>query len=345
MNAGRAANEGPGGFPILAHVEGKVQIGLPRFLTAGWRRRASGSAGDRVLAGLCTAAGLLIVVILADVIYQLVSNAHPAFSKFGVGFLVHQNWVVNFNVEGAGALIFGTAITSFLALALAVPLGIAVALYLALIAPPRVRAVVGPVVEMLAAVPSIIFGFWGFFILVPFILHLEPGLHSVLGFLPLFGTPQQVGISVFAAVIVLTLMILPIVSSLSRDLFLTVPSELTDGAAALGATRWEIIRGIVLPSTLSGVTAASVLALGRALGEAIAVAFIIGSVSVIHASIFEPGGTLASWIATQFPGRSTVLQTASLFYLGLILCVMTLLTSLTARIITSRFDVQRSLAR
>jgi phosphate transport system permease protein len=298
-----------------------------------------------VLAGLCTAAGLLVMLVLADVIYQLVTNARPAFSKFGLGFLVHQNWVVNLNVEGAGALIFGTAVTSFLALALAAPLGLGVAIYLAFIAPPRVRAVVGPVVEMLAAVPSIIFGFWGFFVLVPFLEHLEPGLHSALGFIPLFGTPQTVGISVFAAVIVLTLMILPIISSLSRDLFLTVPRELTDGAAALGATRWEIIRGVVLPTTISGVTASCVLALGRALGEAIAVSFIIGSVSAIHASIFEPGGTLAAWIATQFPGRSTNLQTASLFYCGLILLVMTLCTSLLARGIANRFDVSRALSR
>lgn len=291
-----------------------------------------------MLAAMCSAAGLIVVLILADVLYQLVVNAGPAYSKFGLGFLVHQNWVVNLNVEGAAALIFGTVVTSLLALAIAAPLGVSIAIYLAMIAPPRVRAVVGPIVEMLAAVPSIIFGFWGVFILVPFILHLEPGLHSILGFIPLFGTPQHVGLSIFAAAIVLALMILPIISSLSRDLFLTVPRDLTDGAAALGATRWEVIRGIVLPTTFSGVTAASVLALGRALGEAVAVSFIIGSVAQIHASIFEPGGTMAAWIATQFPGRSAALQTASLFYLGLILCVMTLLTSLVARRIVSRFS-------
>ena len=314
-------------------------------MSPGLRRQASASTGDRVLAALCTAAGLLVVLTLADVIYQLATNTSLAYSKFGLGFIGHQNWVVNLNLEGAAALLFGTAITSFLALLLAVPLGISVAIYLAIIAPPRVRAVVGPMIEMLAAVPSIIYGFWGFFILVPFIVHLEPGLNSVLGFIPLFGTAQGVGFSVFAAVIVLAIMILPIVSSLSRDLFLTVPAELTDGAAALGATRWEIIRGVVLPNTVSGVTAASVLALGRALGEAIAVSQIIGSVAAIHASIFEPGGTMAAWIATQFPGRSTALQTSSLFYLGLILCVLTLFTSMAARVITSRFDVARRIAR
>jgi phosphate transport system permease protein len=309
------------------------------------RRRPAAGAGDRVLHGLCAAAGLVAMLTLSDVIYQLISNSQTATSRFGAGFLVHQTWAVHFNTFGAAALIYGTLLTSLLALALAAPLGIAIAIYLAMIAPPRVRAVVGPMVEMLAAVPSVIFGFWGFFVLVPVIQHLEPGLHSVLGFIPLFGTPQPVGISIFAAVIVLALMILPIVSSLSRDLFLTVPNELTDGAAALGATRWEVIRGIVLPSTLSGMTAASVLALGRALGEAIAVSLVIGDVTAIHASVFSGASTLAERIATQFPATSTHLQRSSLFYAGLILLVITLITSLAARMIISRFSVQRALTQ
>jgi phosphate transport system permease protein len=288
---------------------------------------------------------LFVLVTLGDVIYQLVSGAHLAISHFGLGFLGHQRWAVHFNAEGAAALIFGTAITSFCALAIAAPLGISIAIYLAMIAPTRVRAVVGPAVEMLAAVPSIIYGFWGFLVLVPVIVHLEPTLHSVLGFIPLFGPPQNVGFSIFAAVIVLTLMILPIISSLCRDLFLTVPGDLKDGAAALGATRWEIIRGIVLPSTVSGITAACVLGLGRALGEAIAVSLVIGDVNQIHSSLFAPAATLAERIAVQFPGASTRLQTASLFYLGVILLFITLLTSLGARLITSRFDVQQTMAR
>ncbi len=314
-------------------------------MPGGRQRSAVSGLGDRMLYGLCAAAGLVALLILADVIYQLATNSQLAISRFGLGFLGHQNWAVHFNDFGAAALIYGTVLCSFLALALAAPLGIGIAIYLAMIAPPRVRAVVGPVVEMLAAVPSIIFGFWGLFVLVPFIQHLEPGLHSALGFIPLFGAPQSIGISIFAAVIVLTLMILPIISSLSRDLFLTVPQELTEGAAALGATRWEVIRGIVLPTTVSGVTAASVLALGRALGEAIAVSLVIGDVSKIHASIFSPGSTLAERIAVQFPNASTKLQTASLFYAGLVLLAITLATSLAARVIATRFDVQRAMAR
>ena len=244
--------------------------------------------------GLCALAGLLVVVTLVDVVYQLVVNAQPAISKFGLGFIGHTDWKPGFHIEGAGALIYGTVVSSLMAIVLATPLGIAIGLFLSMMAPVRVRAVVGPLVEMLAAVPSIIYGFWGLVVLVPFVDKLEPGLHSVLGFIPLFGTPSPIGISFFAAGLVLTVMILPIISALSRDLFLTVPTELKDGAAALGATQWEIIRGIVLPTTVSGVSAAVVLGLGRALGEAIAVSFVIGSVTRTQASLFAPGSTLAS---------------------------------------------------
>ena len=198
---------------------------------------------------------------------------------------------------------------------------------------------------MLAAVPSIIYGFWGVIVLAPFIQKIEPGLHSALGFIPLFGPPQTTGISVFTAGLVLTLMILPIVASLCRDLFLTVPTELKEGAEALGATRWEVIRGIVLPSTISGVSAATVLGLGRALGEAIAVSLVIGDANGIHTSLFQPGSTLAERIANQFPSPDNPLHTASMFYAGLLLLLICLLTSLGARAIAGRFDVERRYAR
>ncbi len=306
------------------------------------RVRGAGRLGDRVLLALCGLACLLVVVTLADVVFQLVNNARPAISRFGLGFLWHTAWQPGFNREGAGALIYGTVVSSLIALVLATPLGIAIGLYLSMMAPGRVRAVVGPLVEMLAAVPSIIYGFWGLVVLVPFVDHLEPGLHSALGFIPLFGPASPIGIGLFTAGLVLTVMILPIISALSRDLFLTVPQELRDGAAALGATRWEIIRGIVLPSTASGVGAAVVLGLGRALGEAIAVSFVIGDVNAIHPSLFQPAGALAERIANQFQGAVNNLQLAAMFYAGLILVVIGMITSIAARSITSRFDVRRS---
>jgi phosphate transport system permease protein len=298
-----------------------------------------------VLFGLTALSGIVVAAVLIEIIYQLVSNANPAISKFGIGFLFHQTWNPHFGVMGAATLIYGTLVTSFIALLIAGPLGVSIAIYLALLASPRVRGVVGPLVEMLAAVPSIIYGFWGLIVLVPIIHSIEPGLHSALGWIPLFGAPQTTGLSLFAAALVLTWMILPIIASLSRDLFLTVPVELKEGAAALGATQWEVIRGIVLPSTVSGVTAAMVLALGRALGEAIALSFIIGDVSAISHSLFQPGATLAERIVNQFLGTSTTLQAASLWYAGLVLLGIGLLTSLLARWIAGRFDVARSYAR
>jgi phosphate transport system permease protein len=289
--------------------------------------------------GLCALAGVLIVVTLVDVVYQLAHNGSAAISHFGLGFITNTQWKPGFNNEGAGALIYGTVVTSFIAIILAAPLGIAIGLYLSMMAPVRVRAVVGPLVELLAAVPSIVYGFWGLVVLVPFVDKLEPGLHSALGFIPIFGPASPVGIGVFTAGLVLTVMILPIISALSRDLFLTVPAELKDGAAALGATRWEVIRGIVLPTTVSGCTAAVVLGLGRALGEAIAVSFVIGDASSAPRNVFEPGTTLAARIADQFIAPVNALQLSAMFYAGLLLVIIGMLTSVAARTIAGRFDV------
>ena len=267
-------------------------------------RRRAGRLGDRVLFGLCALAGVLVVLTLVDLVYQLVNNAQPAISKFGLGFVTSTTWQPNFSIEGVLPMLYGTVVSSLMAVVLATPLGIAIGLYLSMMAPARVRAVVGPLVELLAAIPSIIYGFWGLVVLVPFIDNLEPCLHSALGFIPLFGPPSPIGISVFTAGLVLTVMILPIIAALSRDLFLTIPAELKDGAAALGATQWEVIRGIVLPTTVSGVSAAVVLGLGRALGEAIAVSFVIGDGTKINKSLFEPGTTIATEIAISSPLRS-----------------------------------------
>ncbi len=302
--------------------------------------------GDRVLYALCALAGLVSVTILVGVVVKLISGASPSISHFGIGFLTHSRWAPNFGIFGAATALYGTLVSAFFALLLAAPLGIAIGLYLAIMAPPGVRAVVGPLVEMLAAIPSVILGFWGFIIFAPFVVkHIEPVVHDVLGFLPIFGTPQTTGASIFTASLILTLMILPIISSLSRDLFLTVPTELKEGAAALGATRWEVIRGIVLPSTVSGVAAATVLGLGRALGEAIAVSLVIGDSATIQRSLFEPGATLASRIAADFQFTVSQLHVSSLFYLALILLVIGLCTSLMARAIASRFNAGRALAR
>ncbi len=306
------------------------------------RVRTADRIGDVVLHGVCLFAALLALLALVAIVYKVVDGASEAVSQFGLGFLTHTTWAPNRGLFGAGTLIYGTAVTSFLAMLLGVPLAISIALYLSMVAPRRVRSIIGPLVEMLAAIPSVILGFWGILVLAPFLQrHLEPFLHSVLGFLPIFGTTPTTGTGLFIAGLILTIMVVPIVASLSRDLFLSVPRELQEGAAALGATRWEVIRGVILPSSASGVAAAACLGLGRALGEAIAVTQVIGAANVIHGNWFETGDTLASRIADQFFGATTKLQFASLFYLGMILLVIELLANITAQWISYRFDVNR----
>jgi phosphate transport system permease protein len=187
-------------------------------------------------------------------------------------------------------------------------------------------------VEMLAAVPSVVVGLWGILVLGPQLSrHIEPWLHSGLGWIPLFGTPSQSPASIFTAVIVLTIMILPIVSSITRELFLGVPHELKEGALALGTTRWEMIRGVVFPYARGGIAAAMILGLGRAVGEAIAVTQVIGGGVAIHWNLFNTGDTLASKIAASFQGATSGIQVDSLFYLAVILLVFSLIANLSAQ--------------
>lgn len=307
-------------------------------------RRSGRSRGDVILLGLCAAAALVAVLTLCEVAYQVISGSSDALSKFGLGFIWHATWAPPFSQYSAGGFITGTLVSSAMALLLAMPIGVAIGIFLALQAPARVRAVIGPLVELLAAVPSVIIGLWGLLVLAPFVQRIEPGLNSALGFIPLFGSPQTTGASVFTGGLVLTIMIVPIIASLSRDLFLTVPPDLQDGAAALGATRWEVIRGVVLPTTASGVIAASVLGLGRALGEAIAVTQVIGNGNTIHTSLFETGDTLASRIANLFPGTDP-LFTSALFYLALVLLVIGLVTNLVAQWLSRRFAAHAAVLR
>jgi len=293
-----------------------------------------------MLQGLCVMAALLAAVALFGVVEQVVSGAEPAISRFGISFIWHTEWEPVFNRLGAGTALYGTAVCSLMALVIATPLGVAIGLYLSMLAPRRVARIVGPLVEMLAAVPSIVLGLWGLIVLAPYVQrHVEPFLHSLLGFLPIFGPPQTTGLSLFTAGLLVTFMVLPIISALSRDLFLTVPPELTDAAEALGATRWEVIRGVVLPTTISGVIAATVLGLGRALGEAIAVFFVVGDGAGIKASLFAPGMSVAARIANDFPGAITNIQVSALWYLALILLVIGFATSALARSVARRFDV------
>jgi len=305
------------------------------------RERRADRFGDLAIKALCALACLVALALMFDIAYKVITGAHLAFAKFGLHFLTTTEWKPNFDRFGAVTLLYGTAVTSGMALVLAVPIGVSIGLYLSLLAPQRLRGVIGPLVEMLAAIPSVILGLWGIIVLAPAIRDIEPWLHRTLGFIPIFGPPQTAGASVFTAGLILTIMVIPIVASISRDLFLTVPPELKDGAIALGATQWEVVRGVILPSTFSGVVSAALLGLGRALGEAIAVAQVIGAGNLIHGSFFETGDTMASRIALQFPGALSKLHFASLYYLAVILLALGLVSNLLAQLISRRFGVER----
>ncbi len=309
------------------------------------RPRVEGSVGDRLMRLLCILAALVAGLTLVAVVYQIVSGASPSLSHDGLGFLVHSAWAPNLLKFGALPMLIDTAVTSLIALVIAVPVSLAIAIYLSMLAPRVVRAVVGPLVEMLAAIPSVILGFWGIIFFAPFVQStIEPALHGALGFLPIFGRAQTTGLSVFTAGVILTVMVVPIIASLSRDLFLGVPRELKDGAEALGATQWEVIRGVVLPTTFSGVSAAVMLGLGRALGEAVAVASVIGGGAVAHGSLFEPGNTLAARIALEIQYIENPQQRASLFYLAFLLLLIGLVVNVLARTIGRRYDIARTVA-
>jgi phosphate transport system permease protein len=294
------------------------------------RRFPFGDASLQLVAG-AAAAGAVVLVGL--IVWKVVDGSRLALSKYGLGFVPRVDWnpVLGHELYGAGSFVFGTAITSFGALLLATPLAIGVALFLTELAPRVVQGPVTALVETLAAVPSVVMGLWGILVLGPFLRdHLEPFLHDTLGFIPLFGSPGA-GSSIFTAIVVLAIMILPIVASISRELFLGVPGELKEGALALGTTRWEMVRGVVFPYARGGIAAALILGLGRAMGEAIAVTQVIGGGVFIHWSLFGGGDTLASKIAASYQGSFTNLQTASLVYLGLILLVLSLIANVTAQ--------------
>jgi phosphate transport system permease protein len=306
------------------------------------RRRIGDRFGDVLLHGLTGAAAATAAVLLGGIAWKVFDLAWPAITKFGFGFLTSQNWDAIHNKFGALDLIWGTLLTSFGALVLAVPLSIAIGLYLSELAPRGARTVIASLVELLAAIPSVVLGLWGILVLGPIVgQNIEPWLHRHLGFIPLFGgSPENSGMLV--AILVLTIMVVPITSTICRELFLGVPTELEQGALALGATRWEMVRGVILPYTRTGVSAAILLGLGRAVGEAIAVSQVIGAGHGIHWSLFVTGDTLASKIADQYAGAVSKLQTASLLYLAAILLVISLLVNLTAQFIVRRFSYDRA---
>ena len=300
--------------------------------------------GDVLLQGVAGVAALGATVLLGLVAYKVVEGARLSLSTFGLSFIWKVDWDPVHNHFGGGSFLFGTAVTSIGALILATPLALGIALFLTELAPRWIRAPVTALVETLAAIPSVVIGFWGIIVLGPFLHdHVMPALHSALGFIPLFG-PASSGSTIFTAIVVLTIMILPIVASISRELFLGVPAELKEAAFGLGTTRWEMVRGVVFPYARGGVAAAMILGLGRAVGEAIAVTQVIGAFTGVSWNLFSPGDTFASKIAEEYQNAATDLDTSSLFYLALILLVFSLVINVLAQVIVRRVARRQGLA-
>lgn len=302
--------------------------------------------GDLILQGAAALAALYALVLVGLIVWKVVEGARLSISTFGLGFVWHTTWDPVHNVFGAGALLYGTAVTSFGALILATPIALGIALFLTELAPRGIRGAVTALVETLAAIPSVVIGLWGILVLGPLLRdHVNPVLHSALGFIPLFGPPGTYGSNVFTAIVVLTIMILPIIASITRELFLGVPTELKEGALGLGTTRWEMIRGVVFPYSRGGVAAAIILGFGRAIGEAIAVAQVIGAFTGISINLFHPGNTLGAIIALNAQGASSGLETSSLIYCALILLVFSIIVNLLAQWIVRRTARRQGLAQ
>jgi phosphate transport system permease protein len=292
--------------------------------------------GDRIfrLVTSTFAAGAVITLIAMAV--EMVRASSLAIGKFGAGFVVGTDWDPVRESFGALPVIYGTVASSLLALLFAVPVALGVAVYLAELAPAAIRRPLGFVVELLAAIPSVVYGLWGVFVLIPWLREdVQPGLGAALGFLPLFeGAPR--GFGLLAAGIVLAIMILPTIASVSRDVMRAVPTVFREGALALGATRSETVTAAVLPMARSGIVGAIILGLGRALGETMAVTMVIGNRAEISASLFAPSATMASVIANEYTEAASDVYLSALSELGLLLFVVTVLLNVLARLLVWR---------
>jgi phosphate transport system permease protein len=301
-----------------------------------WRALRTVSRGDVVYRTVLTVLALFLPAVLLMIAAELLRTAWPAMAKFGFGFLIHSAWDPVSGQFGALPLIFGTLYSSALALAIAVPLALACAIFLTEFAPRWLRNPVATLIELLAAVPSVIYGLWGIFVLIPLLRdHLWPIVRPVLSWLPIFSGVFY-GPSMLAAGVILSVMILPYIAAVSREVLLAVPPSQREAGLALGATRWETVWTVILPYGRAGIIGAVILGLGRALGETMAVTMVIGNRHEVAASVLQPGYTIASAIANEFAEAVSDLHLASLFYVGLVLFVITILVNAAARLLVWR---------
>ena len=302
-------------------------------------RRTPGDFGDKVFAAICTGAGLIVLFTLGGIIVTLFVGGLPAFQHFGLGFLTSTRWDPIERREEFGAFIsvFGTVVTSILAIVFAVPVAFGIAYFLTELAPGWMRRPVGTAIELLAAIPSIIYGMWGLFVLVPFVqTNIQMAFGETLGEIPLIGfvfaSNSFAGTSLFTAALVLAIMILPFIAATMRDVFEQVPTVYKESAYGLGATRWEVVSGVVIPYTRISVAGGVMLGLGRALGETMAVTVVIGNANRMPTSIFDPSTTIASVIAMEFPeSLAGSVQQSALFAIGFLLFAISFIVLATSR--------------
>jgi phosphate transport system permease protein len=318
-----------------------ADIALNR-LAAAKRRRAG--IGDLAFRQLTLLFALVVLVILGGVFAALIGGAAPALRKFGVGFLYNEVWNPVTDRFGALAAIYGTLVTSLIAMLIGIPVAFGIAVFSTEICPVWLKRPLSTMIELLAAIPSIIYGIWGLFVLAPFVQeHIEPAIIATLGRLPLIGAlfaGPPLGIGVLTAGFILAIMVLPYISAIMRDVFETVPAMLKESAYGLGATRGEVLRHVILPYTRVGVVGGIMLGLGRALGETMAVTFVIGNSHHIRLSILQPGTTISAALANEFTEAVGDLYLSSLVALGLILFAITFLVLAAAKLLLLRLERQ-----
>jgi phosphate transport system permease protein len=298
--------------------------------------------GDVVFRGATMVAALVVLLLLGGVILSLVIGSLPAIRAFGFGFLTNQSWNPVTEKFGAVPAIYGTIVTSVIAMAIGIPVSLGIAIFLTELCPHALRRPIGTAIELLAGIPSIIYGIWGLFVFAPFLqATIQPWLIAAFADVPglnlLFAGPPY-GIGVFTAGLILAIMVLPFITAVTRDVFVTVPPVVKEAAYGLGCTTWEVVRKVVLPYTRVGVIGGVMLGLGRALGETMAVTFVIGNAHRITPSLLAPGTTISATIANEFNEASGDLYTSSLISLGLILFVITFFVLAAARFLLLRLE-------
>ncbi len=292
----------------------------------------TGALGDKIFRSILWVAATSILVLVAAILIMMVHNSMPTIQRFGIGFLFGSEWVPSQQIFGALPFIYGTVVSSLIALFLAVPISLGIAVFLTEQAPAKVARPIAFMVELLAAIPSVVYGLWGIFVLAPFIRnYLGPPLQEYLGFLPLFQG-RLTGIGMLTGGIILALMITPIVTAVVRDVLEAVPTTQREAALALGATKWETTL-IVLGNASSGIAGAVVLGLGRAIGETMAVTMVIGNSPQITASLFEPAYTIASVLAANFADATDEIYLSSLIEMGLVLFLVTIVINALAKLL------------